>query len=106
PQDQVKVSVRVEDQFGNVTEPVDKGSLSLYEDIEIPKTDWMLPDANDSVGGVPMVFGDGLEGRSAKVIDGLIDQGDNLNFMHTSSRGRTGNTADGNMPWNFIIDMG
>lgn len=106
PQDQVKVSVRVEDQFGNITDPVDKGSLSLYEDIEIPKANWVLPDANDSIGGVPMVFGDGLEGRSAKVIDGLIDQGDNLNFLHTHSRGRTGNTADGNMPWNFIIDMG
>ncbi|MFC7525572.1 DUF4959 domain-containing protein [Parapedobacter sp. GCM10030251] len=106
PQDQVRVSVRVEDQFGNITDPIDKGALSLYEDIEIPKTSWILPDANDSIGGVPMCFGDGLEGRSAKVIDGIIDRGDNLNFMHTHSRGRTGRTADGNMPWNFIIDLG
>lgn len=106
PQDQVRVSVRVEDQFGNITDPIDKGALSLYEDIEIPKTSWVLPDANDSIGGVPMCFGDGLEGRSAKVVDGIIDRGDNLNFMHTHSRGRTGRTADGNMPWNFIIDLG
>ncbi len=106
PDDPVEVSVRVEDQFGNTSDYIEKGSLTLYEDIEIPKAKWMLPDANDSIGGVPMVFGDGLEGRSSKVIDGIIDQGDNLNFMHTSSRGRTGRTADGNMPWNFIIDLG
>jgi len=106
PNDPVVVGVRVEDQFGNTTEYIEKGSLSLYEDVEIPKDKWMLPDANDSIGGVPMVFGDGLEGRSSKVIDGIIDHGDNLNFMHTSSRGRTGRTADGNMPWNFIIDLG
>ena len=106
PQDQVQVSVRVEDQFGNITEPVDKGALTLYEDIEIPKDNWLLPDANDSIGGVPMAFGDGYEGRTAKVIDGIIDQGDNLNFMHTVARGRTGSPADGNMPWNIIIDLG
>ncbi len=66
----------------------------------------MLPNPNDSIGGVPMVFGNGLEGRSAKVIDGIIDRGDNLNFMHTQARGRTGKATDGNMPWNFIIDLG
>lgn len=106
PQEQVRVRIRVEDSFGNITDPIDKGSLSLYEDIEIPKSNWVLPNPNDSIGGVPMVFGDGLEGRNAKVIDGIIDRGDNLNFMHTASRGRTGRNADGNMPWNFIIDMG
>jgi len=106
PDDPVAVSVRVEDQFGNTSDYIEKGTLRLYEDIEIPKEKWVLPDANDSIGGVPMVFGDGLEGRSSKVIDGIIDRGDNLNFMHTSSRGRTGRTADGNMPWNFIIDLG
>src|SRR3546814_2315960 len=26
--------------------------------------------------------------------------------MHTAARGRTGSSADGNMPLNFIIDMG
>ncbi|GAB3026960.1 DUF5000 domain-containing lipoprotein [Niabella terrae] len=102
----VNVKVRVQDAFGNVTETLDKGQLTLLEDIEIPKTNWVLPNPNDSIGGVPMVFGDGLEGRNAKVIDGMIDRGDNLNFMHTNSRGRTGLKANGNMPWNFIIDLG
>lgn len=105
-QEQVRVRVRVEDSYGNITEPIDKGLLSLFEDDEIPKTNWVLPDANDSIGGVPMVFGGGYEGRTIKVIDGIIDRGDNLNFMHTGLRGRTGRIADGNMPWNLIIDLG
>jgi len=106
PQEMVSVSVRVEDTYGNITEPVDMGQISLYEDIEIPKENWFLPATNDSIGGVPQCFGDGLEGRLRYIIDGIIDRGDNLNFMHTQSRGRTGDTDDGNMPWNIIIDLG
>lgn len=102
----VKVKVRVEDKYGNMTTPIDKGELTLLEDVVIPKLAWKLPNANDTIGGVPMVFGDGLEGRTAKVIDGIIDRGDNLNFMHTQSRGRTGKAVDGNMPWNLMIDLG
>lgn len=105
-EEKVSVKVRVEDIFGNTTELIDKGQVSLYEDIEIPKDNWVLPTVNDSIGGVPMCFGNGLEGRSRYVIDGIIDKGDNLNFMHTHSRGRTGRSEDGNMPWNFIIDLG
>lgn len=104
--EKVKVKVRVEDIYGNITETIDKGEITLFEDMQIPKDNWLLPKANDSIGGIPMVFGDGLEGRAAYVIDGIIDRGDNLNFMHTNARGRTGKTADGNMPWNFIIDLG
>lgn len=106
PNEKVKVKVRVQDVYGNITETIDKGELSLFEDTQIPKQGWVLPNPNDSIGGVPMMFGNGLEGRSAKVIDGIIDRGDNLNFLHTQSRGRTGRAADGNMPWNFIIDLG
>ncbi len=106
PTEKVGVKVRVEDIYGNITEVLDKGSISLYEDNKIEKKDWILPNANDSVGGVPMVFGDGYEGRNRYVIDDIIDRGDNLNFMHTTSRGRTGKEADGNMPWNFIVDLG
>lgn len=102
----VSVRVKIEDTYGNITEPIDQGQFTLLEDVKIPKDNWVLPNANDSVGGVPMCFGDGLEGRARYVIDDIIDRGDNLNFMHTHSRGRTGRTADGNMPWNFIIDLG
>jgi len=102
----VSVKVRVKDTYGNVTEDMDEGQLVLLEDMKIPKDNWILPNANDSIGGVPMCFGDAKEGRSKKVIDDIIDFGDNLNFMHTDSRGRTGRSADGNMPWNYIIDLG
>jgi len=102
----VKVSVRVQDIYGNITQTIEKGTLNLLEDVELPKLNWSLPAPNDSIGGVPMVFGDGLEGRNAKVIDGIIDRGDNLNFLHTAGRGRTGRAQDGNMPWNFIIELG
>ncbi len=106
PQEQVNVKIRVEDTFGNITESMDKGSLSLLEDTKIAKQAWTLPNPNDTIAGVPMCFGNGLEGRNRYVIDDIIDRGDNLNFMHTHSRGKTGRSSDGNMPWNFIIDMG
>ncbi|MCS4227235.1 DUF4959 domain-containing protein [Sphingobacterium sp. BIGb0165] len=104
--EKVGVKVRVEDSYGNTTATIDKGNISLLEDTKISKKDWVLPKAADSIGRIPMAFGDGLEGRSRYVIDDIIDRGDNLNFMHTHGRGRTGKTADGNMPWNFIIDLG
>ncbi|MFT3746986.1 MAG: DUF4959 domain-containing protein [Agriterribacter sp.] len=106
PGSPVSVKVRVEDTYGNVTPDIDKGQITLYEDSKIPKTKWVLPNPNDTIAGIPMCFGDGLEGRNRYVIDDIIDRGDNLNFMHTNSRGRTGKSADGNMPWNFIIDLG
>ncbi len=102
----VSVIVRVADVYDNITDNIDMGELILLEDITIPKDKWFLPAANDSIGGVPQGFGDGLEGRMRYLIDDIIDKGDNLNFMHTHSRGRTGNVDDGNMPWNVIIDLG
>ena len=102
----VSVKVRVQDIYGNVSEDMNLGNFVLLEDMKIPKDKWVLPNANDSIGGVPMVFGNGYEGRNYKVIDEIIDRGDNLNFLHTNSRGRTGRQADGNMPWNVIIDLG
>lgn len=102
----VRVKIRITDIYENTTEPIDKGEISLLSDVKIPKEQWFLPAANDSMGGIPQAFGDGLEGRLRYLIDDIIDRGDNLNFMHTHSRGRTGNSADGNMPWNVIIDLG
>lgn len=102
----VNVSIRVSDIYGNDSDPVDMGQISLLEDVPIEKSKWILPAANDSIGGVPQGFGDNVEGRLVSVIDGIIDEGSNLNFMHTGARGRTGKSADGNMPWNVIIDLG
>lgn len=107
PSEPVKVSIRVEDMFGNISQPTDKGEIALFEDVQIPKENWYLPPTGTSKDGVVgQGFGDGHEGRMRYVIDGLIDRGDNLNFMHTNARGRTGLVANGNMPWNFIIDLG
>lgn len=114
-QDAVSIKVMVEDLYGNATEYQDFGNIYLLEDVKIPKDNWMLPEPNDSTvtvngtvynTGIPMCFGNAKEGRNRYVIDDAIDRGDNLNFMHTDSYGRTGNSGDGNMPWNFIIDLG
>ena len=107
----VKLGIRVEDIYGNITQTIDKGKINLFEDIEIPKANWIIPEPNDSMvggvnGGVPQGFGNQAEGRLRYLIDGVPDIGDKLNFMHTGGRGRTGNSANGNMPWNIHIDMG
>jgi hypothetical protein len=60
----------------------------------------------DSIGGVPMAFLAGYEGRSVYLIDGIIDDGVVVNYTHTAGRGRTGLTKDGNVPWNVMIDLG
>ena len=112
----VTITVRVEDQYGNTSKNIELGTFSLLEDELIPKTDWQIPDTNDSTivnrygervnTGIPMGFFNGLEGRDYMAIDGLISDGTFVNFTHTSSRGRTGDLKDGNMPWNYIIDLG
>lgn len=106
PDNPVNVVVHVTDIYGNKSAPVEMGTISLLQDDKIVKDNWSLPAPNDSIGGVPQGFGDALEGRMRYVIDDIIDRGDNLNFMHTGSRGRTGKKEDGNMPWNVIIDLG
>ncbi|GAP71327.1 hypothetical protein SAMD00024442_103_3 [Candidatus Symbiothrix dinenymphae] len=106
----VDVSVHVEDRFGNVSASVEKKQLALLQDVVIPKEDWVLPDANDTIGGVPMMFGDGAEGKTYRIKDGIIDYGRSLNYLKTNDHGRTGKVnGDGihdNVPWSLIIDLG
>jgi hypothetical protein len=107
----INVKIRVEDPYGNITELIDKGQITLLEDELIPKDKWIMPenDGNggvDSIGGVPMAFLAGYEGRSGYLIDGIIDDGVVVNYTHTANRGRTGLTKDGNVPWNVMIDLG
>jgi hypothetical protein len=104
--DPVRVTLRVEDQYGNITGDIDKGSITILQDVPIPKEKWYLPEANDSIGGVPMGFHSGLEGSKDYIADGIIDDGLNQNYSHTRGFGRTGLAKDGNLPWNIIIDMG
>ncbi|MDR0559198.1 MAG: DUF4959 domain-containing protein [Prevotellaceae bacterium] len=105
-QEPVNVKVRIEDRYGNKTQIDSTWKVYLYEDSKIPKKDWKLPIANDSIGGVPQFYGNGYEGRMSYIIDDIIDRNDNRNFSHTAGRGRTGVSGQGNMPWNAIIDMG
>ncbi|MDR2472220.1 MAG: DUF4959 domain-containing protein [Tannerella sp.] len=116
PTDPIEIEVQVEDQYGNITAPQSFGSITLLEDIELPKNIIRMPEPNDSTitiangtivnTGVPAFFGNNLEGRNTKLIDGIIDRGDNLNFFHTAGRGRTGFSKDGNVPFNIIMDLG
>lgn len=107
PNDPVNIKISVEDIYGNITQPVDFGDIYLLQDIKIPKESWVLPLANDTIAGVPMCFGSGADGRIGRVIDDKTDELLNgSNYMHTGSMGRTGLNADGNNPWNLIIDMG
>lgn len=114
--DAVNVTAWVEDRYENSSPTIDFGNIYLLEDYPLDKSIIKIPEANDSTvilrngtrfnTGVPAMFGENLEGRMSKLIDGIIDRGDNLNFFHTGSRGRTGNSRDGNMPWNVIFDLG
>lgn len=112
----VWVKVRVEDEYGNTSDTLTLGNLRLMDDLKIPKLNWAIPEMNDSTivnkdgvrvnTGVPMGFFNALEGRDYMAIDDIISDGTFVNFTHTYGWGRTGNSRDGNMPWNYIIDLG
>jgi hypothetical protein len=102
----ISVRVRVEDMYGNITEYADKGEIVLLHDEFIPKNKWYLPDFNDSIGGVPMGFLQMGEARKEFAIDGIIDDSENINYIHTGPNGRTGYPIDGHAPWNIMIDLG
>lgn len=102
----INVKVRIEDIYGNSSIADTTWNIAVLQDIQIPKDNWALPATNDSIVGIPMCYGNGAEGRSRYVIDGIIDTRDNLNFLHTLGVGRTGIDGDGNIPWNVIIDLG
>jgi len=44
----IEVQARIEDTYGNISNPVDFGDFELLTDEFIPKSDWTLPEANDS----------------------------------------------------------
>ncbi|GAP73294.1 hypothetical protein SAMD00024442_75_4 [Candidatus Symbiothrix dinenymphae] len=96
PSQPVHVKVRVGDVYGNITGAAIEEELSLYDDYEIPKSDWSLPNPNENVFGVAMCDGDRYEGRTKYVIDGIIDIGDFHNFM----------TCTDVTPFSFIINLG
>jgi hypothetical protein len=107
PEEPVKVKVRIEDLYGNITDPVDMGEVFLYHDIELPKKEWSIPAPNDSIGGVPMCYGYAYEGHTEYTFDGFIQTTlTSPNYCNMEGRGRTGFAKDGALPWNLMIDLG
>jgi len=117
PDVSIAVELRVEDYYGNTTERLSFGSIFLQEDFELDKKIMKFPAPADSTvimrngkrvnTGIPAMFGDAKEGRMDKLIDGIIDRGEILNFFHTDSRGRNGNSGIARKnDWNIIIDLG
>jgi hypothetical protein len=106
-QEPVSVKIRVEDIYGNMTEPQDMGSLVMLQDELIPKDNWYLPNANDTIAGEPQCWASFNGARLSAAIDGVTDDlAEAVLYTHTGNKGRTGNPDDGNVPWNIMIDLG
>jgi len=101
----VKVTVRIEDKYGNTKEKVLE-PLSLLVDIKIPKANWSMPNTNDSIAGVPQAFLNASEGRAYMLYDDIIADENTFNWANTGEIGRTGDPKDGNVPFNIMIDLG
>ncbi|MDR1584263.1 MAG: DUF4959 domain-containing protein [Prevotellaceae bacterium] len=104
----VNLKIRVEDYYGNMTDYIDKGSITMLVDEKIPKAGWLLPETGEEVpkgGGTIMGYLDAEEGRAAFVIDDIIDDGRNMNYGYTGAHGSAGGKS-ANAPWNFLIDLG
>jgi len=104
PQDKIDITVRVTDTYGNSTGDMNKGPIYLMTDELISKAGWSIPETNDSIGGIPMCYGNEKEGRIRYIFDDVIDAYSLANYMHTGSKGRNGLGA--NVPWNYLIDLG
>lgn len=101
----VSVEVEVTDRYGN-TAHAPASELHLISDEKLPKDKWYIPQTNDSIAGEPQGYWEGYEGRMIYITDDIVDDGLNWSWGSTSFKGRTGNRADGNLPANFIIDLG
>jgi len=104
--EEIAISVHIEDTYGNKSQTVDLGKITLLIDEEISKENWTLPDQGYAMGGVGQVYGNWVEGKNRYAIDGIVDAALLYNYLHTNSKGKTGNSADGNLPWNLLIDLG
>ena len=102
----LSVNIHIGDSYGNRSEVIKMGQIHVMSDEILPKDFWTIPNTNDSIAGIPMCFGNAYEAKAVNVIDGITSRGEIINIMHTAGRGRTGNSVDGNTPWNFIIDLG
>ena len=92
----VAVKLYAEDLYGNRTEVKEMGNIEVLFDEELNKTEWYLPPSGFVMGGVTMVNGSENEGRIEHLTDGLINSGEEVNYMTSAALN----------PWNLIIDLG
>jgi hypothetical protein len=104
----IKVKYRVSDGYGNITESVEMDDVFVLKDVELPKFDidrnplWSLPEGGSTPlaelgNNVVQVKGNQADGIFGKVIDGMIDMNENLNYMFSEA---------GGPPWSLMIDLG
>jgi hypothetical protein len=102
----IKVRFRVSDEYENFTEYSKDTTVFVLKDVEVPKLDpdrtpyWSIPPARtiplaEEGSNITQVFGDVADGKMGRVIDGLIDEKENLNYM----------MAEEEHPWSLIIDL-
>jgi hypothetical protein len=112
----IKLKFRVSDDFGNYTEYSKDTVIYVLKDMEVPKLNpdrmpyWSLPAALtvpfEAYGDkVKQVFGNAADGHISKVIDGIIDESENLNYMMAEGSADAG-AIYSPMPWSLIIDLG
>jgi hypothetical protein len=106
PDQPVTIRYWTSDNYGNVTQYSKDTIIYVLKDVEVPKLDpertpyWVLPEAlsiplANEGNIIPQVFGNVADGAIGRVIDGIIDQNENLNYMMTSA----------SHPWSLIIDL-
>jgi prepilin-type processing-associated H-X9-DG protein len=92
PDSPIKIKYKISDDFGNFTEEVEIEPVKVLKDKEIPKFDadrnplWLLPESRsvplaEQGNTVSQAFGRVMDGKLDAVIDGRIDEIENLNFM-------------------------
>jgi hypothetical protein len=102
----ITVRFRVSDEYENFTEYSKDTAIFVLKDVEVPKLDpdrtpyWTIPPARtiplaEEGSKIEQVFGDVADGKMGRVIDGIIDQNENLNYMMTEEP----------HPWSLIIDL-
>jgi hypothetical protein len=102
----INVRYRISDNYGNFTEYSKDTIINVLKDMEVPKLDpdrtpyWSLPAPRtvpfEAYGDrIQQTVGNDADGVMAKVIDGLIDQGERFNYMAATGT-----------PWSLIIDLG
>jgi hypothetical protein len=107
PDSPIAVKYRISDNYGNYTDAVDVGNLFVLKDMEVQKLDpdrnplWSLPEVRtiplaEYGNTVPQVFGNHMDGNIGRVIDGIIDQNENLNYLMVE---------DIPKPWSLIINL-